>query len=141
MSDSIEVVKKFLASKHTWDDWMATVASSCTIDCVWSNTGSPTITGLEQMLAAARAARQHSAVETMDIEVLHIAATGNIVLTERIDRLRAANGSLIADLPIMGAFEVTDGKIGRWSDYFDPGAVSDAASRAGDAHAIDGGMT
>lgn len=50
-------------------------------------------------------------------EVRAIAATGDRVLTERVDRMCVA-GTWIA-LPIMGIFEIEDGLIRRWRDYFD----------------------
>lgn len=50
-------------------------------------------------------------------EIVSIAANGNRVLTERIDRFTVA-GTPIA-LPVMGTFEIEDGLIRRWRDYFD----------------------
>ena len=53
-----------------------------------------------------------------EFEIRALAAHGNLVLTERIDRF-VVNGKPIA-LPVMGAFEVRpDGKISAWRDYFD----------------------
>ena len=53
-----------------------------------------------------------------EFEIRGLAAHGNLVLTERIDRF-VVNGKPIA-LPVMGAFEVRpDGKISAWRDYFD----------------------
>jgi limonene-1,2-epoxide hydrolase len=42
---------------------------------------------------------------------------GNVVVNERLDRFRIGDGWL--ELPIAGVFEVTDGKISLWRDYFD----------------------
>jgi limonene-1,2-epoxide hydrolase len=42
-----------------------------------------------------------------------------VVLTERTDIFELANGKTVT-LPVMGAFEIADGKINRWRDYFDP---------------------
>lgn len=52
------------------------------------------------------------------LEVLHLAATPGVVLTERIDHFRMRDGRDIR-LPVMGVFEVQDGRIRRFSDYFD----------------------
>ena len=52
-------------------------------------------------------------------EVLRQAATGNLVMNERIDHF-VMNGRNIA-LPVTGVFEVADGKISFWRDYFDNG--------------------
>ena len=50
-------------------------------------------------------------------DTLHIVADGPIVMTERIDHF--AQGDRDIALPVMGAFEVNDGKITAWRDYFD----------------------
>jgi limonene-1,2-epoxide hydrolase len=51
-------------------------------------------------------------------ELLSIAASGNRVLTERIDHFEV-EGKRIS-LPVMGTFEVTpEGRISAWRDYFD----------------------
>ena len=51
-------------------------------------------------------------------ELRAVAATGNKVLTERVDRF-TIGGKEIA-LPVMGIFELrADGKITAWRDYFD----------------------
>ncbi|WP_304438698.1 limonene-1,2-epoxide hydrolase family protein, partial [Caulobacter sp. CCH5-E12] len=50
---------------------------------------------------------------------------GNVVLTERVDRLLAADGREIGAFSIAGVFELDDdGRLVRWRDYTDPGAVS-----------------
>ena len=54
-----------------------------------------------------------------DWEIKRIAANGDTVLTERIDRFL---GAKTVELPVMGAFEIRDGKIAAWRDYFDLGA-------------------
>ncbi|HEV8574090.1 MAG TPA: limonene-1,2-epoxide hydrolase family protein, partial [Dehalococcoidia bacterium] len=42
------------------------------------------------------------------------------VLTERLDKF--ALGGKKIELPVMGVFELTDGKIAAWRDYFDMAA-------------------
>jgi limonene-1,2-epoxide hydrolase len=44
-------------------------------------------------------------------------AVGNLVMNERTDRF-GMNGKWM-DLPVAGVFEVIDGKITLWRDYFD----------------------
>jgi limonene-1,2-epoxide hydrolase len=60
--------------------------------------------------------------ESAVIENLHVAVTGSVVLTERIDTL-TSNG-VVAPLPVMGTFELRDGKISAWRDYFDMGQIT-----------------
>jgi limonene-1,2-epoxide hydrolase len=55
--------------------------------------------------------------ESMLIETVHLAVEGNVVLTERVDTI--AVGQRVGALPVMGTFEIRDGKISRWRDYFD----------------------
>ena len=51
-------------------------------------------------------------------EVLSIAENGDKVLTERIDNFDLANGIHLS-VPVMGTFEISDGLITAWRDYFD----------------------
>jgi limonene-1,2-epoxide hydrolase len=53
----------------------------------------------------------------VDVDMVHIVADGPIVMTERVDHFVGADGKL--SLPVMGTFEVHDGVITSWRDYFD----------------------
>jgi limonene-1,2-epoxide hydrolase len=55
--------------------------------------------------------------DEITFEIVHLAATGNTVLTERVDLLRTARAE--AMLPVMGSFDVKNGRIVAWRDYFD----------------------
>jgi limonene-1,2-epoxide hydrolase len=55
--------------------------------------------------------------ESMVIETLHLAVRDNLVLTERVDTFTV--GQVVASLPVMGIFEIRNGKISAWRDYFD----------------------
>jgi limonene-1,2-epoxide hydrolase len=56
-------------------------------------------------------------VERMEFRVENIAADGDVVLTERVDVFVLPHTTI--ELPVMGTFEVRDGKIAAWRDYFD----------------------
>ena len=56
-------------------------------------------------------------VDSVTFEVRHIAAAGDVVLTERVDVFEAPGKRI--ELPVMGTFEVRDGRIAAWRDYFD----------------------
>lgn len=56
------------------------------------------------------------------VDIVQIAVRDNVVLTERIDTL-TMDGH-VAPLPVMGAFELRDGKICAWRDYFDLAQVT-----------------
>jgi limonene-1,2-epoxide hydrolase len=48
---------------------------------------------------------------------MNIAADGPAVMTERVDVFKVSGRSFA--LRVMGIFEVSDGKIDAWRDYFD----------------------
>jgi limonene-1,2-epoxide hydrolase len=48
----------------------------------------------------------------------NIAANGGAVLTERLDLIKGPDGTVHA-VPVMGTFIVENGKISRWTDYWD----------------------
>ncbi len=50
-------------------------------------------------------------------EIAHIAEHGDVVFCERLDRTKTSQGDV--DLPCVGVFEMRDGKIHVWRDYFD----------------------
>jgi len=52
-----------------------------------------------------------------DWEIVNLLAAGNVVIAERVDRTRV--GPKKVDLPCCGVFEMEDGKIKVWRDYFD----------------------
>jgi limonene-1,2-epoxide hydrolase len=56
------------------------------------------------------------------IETSNLAVRDNVVLTERIDTFTV--GDLVAALPVMGTFEIRDGRICAWRDYFDLAQVT-----------------
>ncbi len=52
-------------------------------------------------------------------DILNIVGAGDVVIAERLDRTRAGDKGV--DLPCTGVFEMQDGKIKVWRDYFDMG--------------------
>ncbi|MGO9341655.1 MAG: limonene-1,2-epoxide hydrolase family protein [Acidimicrobiales bacterium] len=64
--------------------------------------------------------------ESLVIETRHLAVNGNVVLTERVDTFRL--GDKVADLPVMGTFEIREGKISAWRDYFDMAQITQMLS-------------
>ncbi|OAK56221.1 limonene-1,2-epoxide hydrolase family protein [Rhodococcoides kyotonense] len=53
------------------------------------------------------------------VETFHIGSSNGLVYTERVDVLRALPTGKSYTLPILGVFEIADGKIVGWRDYFD----------------------
>lgn len=62
--------------------------------------------------------------ESAEFRIGHQIASGNVVMNERVDAFRMA-GREIA-IPVAGVFEVRNGKIAAWRDYFDMGQVTAA---------------
>ena len=56
----------------------------------------------------------------VDVDIIHMVGEGPIVMTERVDYFTRDDGTTIS-LPMMGVFEVHDGLIAAWRDYFDLG--------------------
>lgn len=52
------------------------------------------------------------------------AVAGNTVYLERVDRHQFPNGW--AELPVVGIFEVREGRIAAWRDYFDWATITNA---------------
>jgi limonene-1,2-epoxide hydrolase len=55
--------------------------------------------------------------DRIEFEIRHAVADGGIVLTERVDHFVSAERHV--SLPVMGTFEIEDGLITAWRDYFD----------------------
>jgi limonene-1,2-epoxide hydrolase len=73
--------------------------------------------------AAVRAVLEPFFAPTLENEfrILRHATAGPVHFTERLDRHRLDTGWV--ELPVTGVFEVTDGRISRWHDYFDLGTL------------------
>ena len=52
-------------------------------------------------------------------DVVNLVSSGDVVIAERLDRTKA--GDKAVDLPCTGVFEMENGKIKVWRDYFDLG--------------------
>lgn len=58
-------------------------------------------------------------LDHVTIDMLNVAEIDNKVLTERVDYIRDKDGGLLIAIRVMGIFEVNDGRITGWRDYFD----------------------
>ena len=84
-------------------------------DLEYDNVPVPSIHGADHARSWLEAFLAH--VEGADWVVHRIVADGDVVFTERTDRF-LISGRWI-DLPVAGVFELRDGKIALWRDYFD----------------------
>lgn len=111
--ENIALVREFLKALEASD-----ISRACAMlsdHAVYHNIPVPAIRGRKRiegtLTSMMRFAKDFRAVN------VNIAANGSAVLTERIDSM--VIGGLYVELPVMGTFEVRDGKIIAWRDYFD----------------------
>ena len=106
-------VEAFLYALQDQD--FETFGASMADNIEWQNVGFPTIRGRDRIVKVFR--RGEDSRFGFEVKFHRIAAEGNGVLTERTDGFLI--GGRWIELPVMGAFEVEDGKIRAWRDYFD----------------------
>lgn len=58
-------------------------------------------------------------------DILNVVSRGHIVMAERVDRTKMEDGKSV-DLPVVGVFEMENGKIKIWREYFDLGTYMKA---------------
>ncbi len=113
MDEAIDLVTRFCAA---WSDGdLDAIVEYFTDDAVYHNIPIAPVTGRDAIRATIEGFT--GGVEGIEFRVAHIAASGNVVMTERVDVFRFPSTSI--ELPVMGTFEVTGGKISAWRDYFD----------------------
>lgn len=112
----VEVVDQFIADicRKDFDAALSLVAE----DCYYDNVPVGDMTGRDKMREFLTP--MLGSPGPVEFEILRQTATGNTVMNERIDRFHTGSGRPIA-LPVMGIFEVNDGLITMWRDYFDNG--------------------
>lgn len=112
-NEPIDVVRRFLAALEDLD--IDRAAAMLAPDVEYRNVSLPAAHGAR---AVTRQLRTLPKLCTgFEARMQNIAATGSTVLTERIDVL--ARGRFAAEFWVCGVFEVRDGKIAVWRDYFD----------------------
>lgn len=114
-----EIVRSFFALWEKEDGFAQAVEGFFRDDTVWENHGLLITTGKDEALGFYHEFSKATGMKTMRIDMLALAETGNKVLTERIDRIIDAFGREVMTVPVMGIFEIEDGRITAWRDYFD----------------------
>lgn len=115
MSTPEQVVNDFIAAigRKDLDAAMGHVSE----DCYYDNVPIGDMRGQEAMRKFL--APMCKGDNPVEFEILRQTASGNIVMNERIDRFEMKGKKI--GLPVAGVFEVNDGKISFWRDYFDNG--------------------
>jgi limonene-1,2-epoxide hydrolase len=114
MSDAIDLIRRFC------DEWgkgasVDEIVDYFADDAIYHNIPVDPAVGREAIKAMF--AMFTTGVERIEFRVINISAAGDTVLTERLDVFVLPNVTI--ELPVMGTFEVRDGKIAKWRDYFD----------------------
>jgi limonene-1,2-epoxide hydrolase len=116
MSAPVDVVRTFCALMEERD--AEALRPLIADNAVYQNVGMPASNGVDAIVEN-MAAQFAMFPDAYAFEIVNMASNGPVVLTERLDYIQAADGSKPA-VPVMGTFVVGDnGKITRWTDYFD----------------------
>ena len=116
MSAPVDVVRKFCALMEGRD--AEALRPLIADNAVYQNVGMPASNGVDAIVEN-MAAQFAMFPDAYAFEIVNMASDGPVVLTERLDYIQAPDGSKPA-VPVMGTFVVgQDGKITRWTDYFD----------------------
>lgn len=110
----LETVKAFMQAMEPLD--YDTAVTFLSADCEYTN---PPPIGTVHGPAGMRAVLEPFFSPTLENEfrVIRSLADGPLVMLERLDRHRLATGWV--ELPVTGVYEVHDGRITYWRDYFD----------------------
>ena len=112
-SENIVLIRKFLEACVRADP--EEFASYFTEDAIWWNSPWPPVKGRAAIRETLR--RGAERMSALPWEVRHIVADGHVVMTERVDHFQVGGNRV--SVPCMGIFELRDGKIAAWRDYWD----------------------
>jgi limonene-1,2-epoxide hydrolase len=123
MSDNADIVRRFIEAWPRLD--ADELAGYFAEDGVYHNMPAGPVRGREAIRGfIAGFIKPWTATEW---DILNLVSAGNVVIAERLDRTKV--GDKPVDLPCCGVFEMQDGKIKVWRDYFDMGTYVQALSR------------
>lgn len=112
-AENIALIREFIGAcvRADADEF----ASYFTEDASWWNSPWQPVTGREAIRETLRRGAQR--MTALPWEIRHIIAHGDVVMTERVDHFLVGNRRV--SVPCMGVFELRDGKIAAWRDYWD----------------------
>ncbi|MBS0385397.1 MAG: nuclear transport factor 2 family protein [Proteobacteria bacterium] len=113
MSPNETLIRDFIAAWSRLD--VEELVSFFACDGVYHNMPIAPVAGHESLRRFIQAFLKDWSETSWDIRT--ILASGDLVMVERLDRTRV--GDKAVDLPCCGVFELKDGKITAWRDYFD----------------------
>ena len=123
MSDNVQTIKDFIAAWSNLDsDELVGYFSE---DGIYYNMPTQPVQGKEQLKQFIGSFISNWTKTNWD--TLNIIGEGDVVIAERLDRTEV--GDIKVDLPCCGVFEMEEGKIKVWRDYFDMGTYTKAFSK------------
>ena len=122
MEDNETVIRRFIADWSSLDPDL--LVAYFTEDGVYHNMPMKPVAG-HAALRAFIAGFLRDWQKT-DWEIVNLLSRGDLVMAERIDRTVA--GGPPVELPCLGVFEMRDGRIAVWRDYFDMAIYTRAVS-------------
>jgi limonene-1,2-epoxide hydrolase len=122
-ANPVDVVRAFLVAMEKLD--YDTALSLVSEDCEYANVPLSMVRGP----GGIRSVLEPFFAPTLENQwvVRAIAADGPLVFVERLDRHRLPGGW--AELPVVGVWEVREGRITAWRDYFDLRTLETALAR------------
>jgi limonene-1,2-epoxide hydrolase len=115
----------FAAMGPTLEDFKRNYRERMAPDVVWETVGLPPHHRLEACLDYLDDLNARTGMTYCTIDILHLAVSGDAILTERVDTMFRADDTKIMSFRLMGAIELRDGLIARYTDYFDTVPVRD----------------
>ncbi len=120
--DNAHTVEVFLSALQ--DEDLDTADAQLDDNLVYQNVGFPTIRGRARTM---KLFRRMQGKGRFEVKIHRIAVNGPVVLTERTDVLVV--GPVRLQFWVCGVFEVSNGRITLWRDYFDMFDFSKAIAR------------
>lgn len=120
MTDNVAIIRDFIECWSTLD--ADKLANYFTEDGTYYNMPAQPVSGRDNVRKFIAGFLSNWTETTWDI--LNISGSNDLVFAERLDRTRTTRGNV--DLPCVGVFEMQNGKIRIWRDYFDMGTYMKA---------------
>jgi len=115
MADAKQIVQDFCDRMVKRDG--ESMRSFLADDAVYQNAGMPAAEGIDEVIANL-AGQFAMFADSYEYKTIACVDEGNVVMNERLDCVRGPSGA-VHELPVMGTFVVENGKIRRWTDYWD----------------------
>lgn len=112
--------------KGTWADLRGAYETYLADDCVYANSGLPTVEGKANILALIDQLAAARPVGAIMATVRSVGASGQLVFSERSDRHLDADGNHAYTVELLGVMQFRDGLIVNWREYYDPRPMLEA---------------